>query len=123
LGELILKLEAMQNKDLPVTFDVPKYHPTYVDSWRGSYGELALNYETSGKPLSVLALIAELKQAVGRTFTGYKGGDFLMGKTTPVWVANYAMSMGFREDDDTAVVDVREEAAAVIIVTEALEYY
>lgn len=122
LGEFILKLEIVGNKDLPVVFDVGKYHPTYVDSWRGSYCELAINYETKGKPPSVLRLINILKDAIGVTFVGYKGGDFLMGKTTPIWVANYGESMGFREDKDTAIVDVREEPTVVVIITEALDY-
>ena len=121
LGELILKLEAVGNKELPVVYDVGKYSPTHIDSWRGRYNELALNYSTEGDPLSAWDVIALLKRSVGTKFMGYKGGEYLMGKTTPVWVANYGDSEGFRGEDYVAVVDVREEAKAVILVTRAME--
>ena len=122
LGELILKLEAVGNKELPVVFDVGKYHPTDIDSWRGRYNELALNYVTKGEPLSVRDITAFLRGTVGSIHTGYKGGDYLMGKTTPVWVANYGDGEGPRGNEEyTAMVDVREEAKAVILVTRAME--
>lgn len=34
-------------------------------------------------------LLSECKAAMGQVFTGYKGGDYVMGALTPVWVANY----------------------------------
>jgi len=27
--------------------------------------------------------------AMGQVFNGYKGGDFVMGALTPVWIASY----------------------------------
>ena len=48
-----------------------------------------------------------------------------MGKTTPVWVANYGESGGFRSNknyDSTAIVDVVEKRNKVIIKTKSLEY-
>lgn len=122
LGELILMLEAVGNKGLPVVFDEPKYHPTRIDSWRGAYDELALNYTAKGETLTVWDVIALLKRAIGTTFQGYKGGDYTMGKTTPVWVGNYGEGEGFREGGNTAVVSIREEATAVLIETAVLEY-
>ena len=122
LGELILKLEAVGNKELPVVFDVGKYHPTDIDSWRGRYNELALNYVTKGEPLSVRDITAFLRGTVGSIHTGYKGGDYLMGKTTPVWVANYGDSEGPRGNEDyTAMVDVREGENRVILITAVLD--
>lgn len=44
LGELILKLETVKNKDLPVYFDETEYRPTGFCSWRGHYRELAITY-------------------------------------------------------------------------------
>jgi hypothetical protein len=35
------------------------------------------------------ALLSECRAAMGRVFCGYKGGDFLMGETTPIWLADY----------------------------------
>lgn len=113
LGELILKLEAVSNKDLPLFIDLMDKRPKGIDSWRGSYCELAIQTETFGsyntdevewkskdgsyesykqksigkENPTVQGWIDVLKEAIGKTFTGYKGGDFLMGKNTPVWLA------------------------------------
>jgi len=123
LGEMILKLESVKNKDLPVVFDVKPYRPVNIDSWHGSYNELALKYVgNESRAFTVTELLRLLKSVIGRTLTGYKGGEYLMGKTTPVWVANYGESGGFREEDYTAVVDILETGTEVIIKTEALEY-
>ena len=124
LGEIILKLEGIKNTKLPVLFDIKKYHPTGIDSWRGSYNELALEYDNKGKPMILADFLKVLKDTIGKTITGYKGGDFLMGKTTPVWVANYGEVSGFRKDEykDTAIIDVVEQKSAVIIKTKAIDY-
>jgi len=124
LGEIILKLEAIKNPKLPVLFDIKKYHPTGIDSWRGSYNELALEYESKGKTMLLSDFLKMLKDTIGKTLTGYKGGDFLMGKTTPVWVANYGEVSGIRRDGykDTAIINIIEAKSAVIIKTKAIEY-
>ncbi len=124
LGEIILKLEGIKNKKLPVIFDVEQYYPVGISSWRGSYHELALEYEKNGEPMLLEDFEKMLKQMIGKTLMGYKGGNFLMGKTTPVWVANYGECKGFRIDDykDTAVIDVLESENKVIIKTKAIEY-
>ena len=51
LGEFIMKLE-MIDQDLPIYFDDLKHRPTSIDSWRGSYCELSINYEGGGSILS-----------------------------------------------------------------------
>ena len=124
LGEIILKLEVIKNPKLPVLFDIKKYYPVGIDSWRGNYCELALEYEKKGKPMLLSGFLKMLKDTIGKTLTGYKGGDFLMGKTTPVWVANYGVCQGFRKDKykDTAVIDISEQKSAVIIKTKAIDY-
>lgn len=42
------------------------------------------------------------RAAMGEVFEGYKGGDFQMGRNTPVWLASYGCSgekiMAIRED-------------------------
>jgi hypothetical protein len=120
LGELTLKMEAVKNKALPVIFDEGKYVPSTLDSWRGSYDELAIEY-TEDEPITGKSFIELLKEANGKTYTGYKGGDFTMGKATPIWVANYGSSSGFREGS-TAVVDVEETEDAIVLKTKVLEY-
>lgn len=161
LGELTLKLEAVSDKSLPIEFDYQATKPTGLASWRGSYRELAIQYEDGGATCYELPgpdclmddppfardhsyrcpcggrpehstslpetpttqdLLDVLKLAHGKFFTGYKGGDFTMGKTTPVWVANYGNSSGFG-DGSMAVVEVREEKenGRVVLVTKHLD--
>ena len=129
LGEIILKLEGIKNKKLPVIFDVEQYYPVGISSWRGSYHELALEYESDEEPMLLKDFEKMLKKMIGKTLMGYKGGDFLMGKTTPIWVANYGDVKGFRGEDykDTAVIDVLEinvldSENKVIIKTKAMEF-
>ena len=118
LGELILKLEAISDKTLKVYFDFGGFYPTSIDSWRGSYNELALDYDDESweKAPTVEALLATLEAVVGKTLTGYKGGDFLMGKGTPVWIDHYGVS------HNTATVDVLTDSYQIIIETKHCEY-
>ncbi len=122
LGEMILKLEAMPDKSLPISFDVKGFYPSGVDSWRGSYAELAICYEKRLVAPFFDTILRQLKLAVGATFIGYKGGEFLMGRATPIWVANYGEAEGFRKGGETAVVDVVEVDGWIVIKTEAMEY-
>lgn len=132
LGELIIKLEGVEDKDKPVIFD-KQYFPTDIASWRGSYDELAFEYKeinndplaTAEQPRTVETWLKKLKGTIGATFHGYKGGEFLMGKTTPVWVANYGESRGFKctgEIWTQAVTDVSQNEQAVILETKNIEY-
>ena len=153
LGELILKLEAVKNKDLPLFIDLMDKRPKGIDSWRGVYAELAIQTEDFGsyqtketekkfddgdvfykhksigkENPTVAEWIDVLKEAAGKTFTGYKGGDFTMGKGTPVYLAEYGDS-SFKTDDKeidekdysnyktTYFVDVKEEKDKVYLVT------
>ena len=156
LGEIILKLEAVGNKELPIFFDKTKYRPTGIGSWRGSYCELAISYTPGGvyggyngttveheiggdkfyntvstalpKRPTAKDLLEKLKECVGKTFVGYKGGDFLMGKTTPVWIANESESSGFLKEkgaeynSDQSIVDITETEKKVILNTQKTEY-
>ncbi|MCA9878442.1 MAG: hypothetical protein KC442_11690 [Thermomicrobiales bacterium] len=87
LGELIAQLEK-QDPGHSIQFDFCRAIPTTLASWRGAYDELALGFDMDGKDPSVGELLEHLRTAVGRTYTGWKGGDFVMSLETPVWVAN-----------------------------------
>lgn len=89
LGELIRLLEARPDGQ-GVCFDFGALEPTGVASYRGYYAELAIGFGEHG--LSLPKFIEELRAAVGTTFEGYKGGDYVMRETTPLWVANYGRS-------------------------------
>ncbi len=127
LSELILKLEPISNKALPVVFDDGIYWPVDLHSWRGNYADLALSYSNDNTELLTLSeLLLVLNGAIGQTFEGYKGGDYVMGKNTPIWIATYGTSMGFKQgvgmDDYQGVIDVVEEQTFVRIMTDLVEY-
>lgn len=115
LGELLLKLESIDDSDVPVYFDFEYLRPAGIGSWRGSYSELALSFASEGR-MSVDELLTLLKEAVGKEYTGYKGGEFIMSKHTPIWVANYGNS------GSTGVVDVIDDSYQVILKTDICEY-
>lgn len=148
LGEMILLCKAIQDTELPVVFDDGKHVPTCIDSWRGSYAELALAYSYEDgsydsdevkeksewgtvyykqiptkfpQPVKLKDFLAKLEEVVGKTFTGYKGGSFTMGKNTPVWVADYGTSSGFIGDTQ-AVVGIEQKDSVVTIITKHIEY-
>lgn len=131
LGEMILKLEPIVEKqkdrkvgeEAEVIYDFEYLFPTRLDSWRGSYSELALNFVDRGRgslsderPMKVSDFLKMLKEAIGKEFTGYKGGEFIMSKFTPVWVANYGNS------GNTAVVEIVDNGYQVILMTAYREF-
>ena len=132
LGELILKIEPLivKQEDIKkrfdeearVIYDFGGLFPTCLDSWRGSYSELALDFKDYGykehqaKPMSVTSFLKMLKEALGKTFVGYKGGDFVMNKHTPIWVSNYG------ESSHTVVIEVVDNDYDIILITALREF-
>jgi hypothetical protein len=117
LGALIAKLQAVKDKKSPVVFDFCGMKPTNVYSWRGAYCELALGYtDPDSKDVTVASLLKELKSAIGKSFTGYKGGDFTMSKDTPIWVDNWGRYTL------TAIVDVLDDGYQVMLITKQTSY-
>jgi len=111
LGKLILLLSEMPQDD-HVAFDFGYATPTTVDSYRGYYDELALGFDGSyGASLTVGALLKDLNAAVGKTFTGWKGGDYQMHEDTPVHVANPGNT------SDTEIIHVRKGGYFVLLET------
>lgn len=85
LEDLIAALEAEDpRKVLPDGFTNPH-------SWRGDYMQLAFE---PAKNVTVAAMLADAKGALGRTFTGYKGGAYTMGDYTDCWLDHYGESDG-----------------------------
>lgn len=114
LGGLIQQLE-LRPKDQRVCFDFASLEVTGLASYRGFYDELAIGFAENGKIGTVEGLLEELKLADGMTFEGYKGGDFMMHRETPLWVANYGctgstMVVGIRECDWQTVIATAYEA-------------
>ena len=119
LGKLIDMLKKCdQEKPLFLRVDgVIKYYPCDISSYRGDYSHLAIerNETEDSSPIKVGDFIKELELCIGKTFTGYKGGDFTMGRNTPVWVANYGNS------GSTGIVDVFKKEYCVVLKTDYCE--
>ena len=80
LGKLIKALEAMAP-------DAEVAQLQSAHSYRGYYSDLA--FELGPNTRSVQGLLSDCRAAMGQVFEGYKGGDFVMGALTPLWVAEY----------------------------------
>ena len=93
LGELIAALEAIPPSAMVANLD-------NKHSYRGYYSDLAFELLDGTRPAA--ELLKDCKEAMGQVFQGYKGGEFVMGSLTPLWVANYGCSgrkiMSFLED-------------------------
>lgn len=122
LGELILKLEALipaqksRKEEADIVFDFEYFFPTKLTSWRGSYAELALCFASDGPIMKFTPFLEMLKESIGKSFCGYKGGDFIMSKHTPIWVANYGHS------GNTGVVGVLNKDYNIYLQTAYCEY-
>jgi len=70
-----------------------------LESYRGYYSDLA--FEPTTEDRTANDLLNECQSAMGEVFTGYKGGEFVMGRNTPLWVSSYGTCgprlMGFSE--------------------------
>lgn len=80
LGKLIAALEALSPERIIDGFGD-------LESYRGYYCDLA--FEPNGLPRTVASLLADCRKAMGAVFTGYKGGEYMMGASTPLWIAPY----------------------------------
>lgn len=115
LGELIQILAAWPKQDDACLYDFGGLAPDGLDSYRGYYDQLAMGFSDKEKyPNPTVAKVLEwCEAAVGKTFTGYKGGDYVMTERTPVWVANYGEAGG------TAIVGVVPEVTHHLVLRTA----
>lgn len=80
LGDVITALES-----LPKDTEVEGLKR--LMSYRGYYSDLAFEQEHGKRPAR--EILTMCRAAMGKVFTGYKGGDFMMGESTPMWIAEY----------------------------------
>lgn len=98
LGQLVDELEkAPPNCD--IRFDFCDVIPGELHSSCGDYSEIAIT-PLDWRETKVGVFLASLRAAVVATFEGWKGGDYRMGRDTPVWVDEHGNWSG------TAVVGV-----------------
>lgn len=108
LGALTEALEK-RKPDECVRFDFCSLTPHKLMSYRGFYDHLALTWQ-SGLDSTVERLVKMLREADGATFQGYKGGDFVMGKQSPIWVAQYG------DSGSTAIVGISDRCDYMTII-------
>ena len=87
LGNLIKDLEKLDPK-VNIVFENGSYQPLSpiaFGSWRGSYDFLALRGGYKKDGIKVQELLDMAKNTVGKMFEGYKGGEFIMDESTPVY--------------------------------------
>ena len=84
LGGLIKALEGVAP---PTRVLIDRgFSPSVPHSYRGYYEDLA--FEVSAENMTAGEFLNILKeQVLEKTFTGYKGGDFVMGERTPLWIS------------------------------------
>lgn len=116
LGELIDSLEAAAQlaPGRDVGFDFLGMVPVRIDSYRGFYDHLALepgNRRMHSADAPVEKVLQMLKEAVGGTFHGYKGGVYRMTRETPVWCA-------FHGDTGSRITDVCVGEYSIQLLTE-----
>ena len=91
INELITMFEKVEDKECTVWIFNDLMLNGQLCSYRGYYEQLALCYEFSAwdkDAMSVADLIKRLEAAKGQEFEGWKGGDFMMFGSTPIWLAN-----------------------------------
>lgn len=82
LKEIINFLESQDQERV-----VPKgWGKGSAHSYRGCYCDLAFEPKDNA---SISEMLAEAKSAVGKEFTGYKGGEYCMGASTDCYLAEY----------------------------------
>jgi len=98
LGDLIKKL-----RDIPADTKITGLGE--LDSYRGYYCDLA--FAPTSETRTAEHVLDACRSAMGKVFTGYKGGDYVMGELTPVWVADYGCT-GMKLMDINTVEDQLE---------------
>lgn len=91
LGGMITKLESIKPSTLILVDG--KLGLCSPHSYRGYYEDLAFS-ASNVKAYSAKKLLALCRDIRGQTFTGYRGGDFLMSGDTPLWLSSYGEASG-----------------------------
>lgn len=96
LGSFIAKLASLDPERKIIGVGSPI-------SYRGYYSDLA--FEPTTKIKTVGEVLAKARECMGRVFQGYKGGDFQMGESTPLWSSEYGTSSSDRIMDLNVTTD------------------
>lgn len=110
LDDLIAALEK-QPVNNRVGFWFTDSNPRCLISYRGFYHELSIDFDESAPPKTVYLLLKECREAIGKEFEGYKGGDYTMHGSTAVWAEQYS------EAGERALLAVYEDGDVTRLVT------
>lgn len=119
LEELVNLLEQCDDKAY-VSYD---WEPAMPDikgfcSYRGYYEDLALGVQTgyaAAESLKVAGLKRALQDAVGETFEGWKGGEYVCRRDTALWASYAGGASGY------AIVGIKDEGWSVKLLTKKEE--
>jgi hypothetical protein len=94
LGAMIDALKTARQDEM-IRYDFGWLIPVKPDSYFGFYDHLAFGFAENHNP-STLARVGDLLAAChyanGAVFQGYKGGSYVMNRSTPLWAANRGRS-------------------------------
>lgn len=107
LGELIARLEALP-QDAETRLDFYSLPPAGFCSYRGYYEMLAI--KSGVRARTVAQVLADARAAMGAKFEGYKGGQYRMTRSTPIWVSNY----GDASDQALQSIEMRDGVAVFV---------
>ena len=108
LGELITDLDGVEGL---VLFEDGN-SPGNEDSYRGYYADLAFGQQLEPKLAS--EFFDQCRRAFGKTYEGYKGGDFVMDEDTPLWRAAYG-------DTGDAIVNTKRDGDNLILICKQID--
>ena len=80
LREMINRLEELSDNTQVECLEKPH-------SYRGYYADLCL--ERGEGTMRARLLADRLTSCLGKSYTGYKGGEFVMNEDTPVWIGKW----------------------------------
>lgn len=110
LGQIINQLEKLPQQKT-ISFDFCRAIPNKFNSFRGYYRDLAIQFTHDYESITVEAFLNKAKECVGKEFTGYKGGEYVMSLESRVWVAEYGSS------SETRISMIKEEDCECVIHT------
>lgn len=114
LGQILKELKSHE-PGAEVYFDFEHARPVNIDSYRGYYEDLSLGFDFSSQPMKCEELVKLLRGCIGRSFEGYKGGEYTMDEETTVWVANHGNTGG------TAITRISGTSLIVVLHTELVD--
>lgn len=119
LGSFISRLKELDENTL-ILFRDSRVDRTYIvsdfSSYRGYYEDLAIEPEVfalHNRHRAVASNVLHMaKTCLGKSFCGYKGGEYVMNKGTALWLSSYGVATGMRvcgvSDDGHFLVDLED---------------